>query len=128
MNEPNSHNKLEKKFLPAAVQISPGGEIYLWPKDAIKLVKECEKEKYQIYGIDGMWILEDGVRPDTGHDINFSSEYLDLKERLTKAGKLEELPDERDYYTSAETYKTTIEFIQKRAHLENLTFIICCDE
>lgn len=63
-------NPLEEKYKNKGI-IQPGNWIVFPKKIAIEFVKECEKEAYEILGIDAFWIGKDFIQPSLMKSIDF---------------------------------------------------------
>ena len=96
-----SMNKVEKLFSNRAIL---RGGIYLYSKpDAIKFIKECEKENIMLLGIDAFFLTATTTQPSMDNSVDYSMQ-----------------PIEKTIYDLA------IEFLEKRD--DQLCFEIICAE
>lgn len=84
-------NKAEQLFMVKALK--RGGQ-YLYPKEiAFELVKECEKEKIRLLGIDGFLITDKSIQPNMSYSVDFSSSLFEVNVYNKAIDLLEESPD-----------------------------------
>ena len=68
-------NKIEQLFMVKALE---RGGLFLYSKEnALEFVKECEKEKIQLLGIDGFFITDKSTQPSMDYSIDFSSSLFE---------------------------------------------------
>ena len=97
-------NNVEKKFLQRGL-VQPTGWFILSRKDSLEFLGACKEENIKILGIDGFFLLSDGIQPSMDNSVDFSSDYI-LKTD--------------DIYTDA------IEFLKNKD--EKLFFEIVCSD
>jgi len=94
-------NKVENEFIEkGAVIMRPSGKWFVMSKEnSMEFVEACKKESIGILGIDGFYLVEQGIQPSMENSIDFSDwNYKGSKDSHYEAIKFLRERDEDLYF------------------------------